>query len=246
MKIKLGQKPYRKDDLESGSRPLYPSMVESPEHRWSFIRKVYSILTFQLLLTIAVGAVVVNVREIPNFFLSKGVGLALYIVLIIAPFIVLVPLYYYHQRHPVNYLLLGLFTVIIAFVVGLTCSLKHGKVVLEAMILTAVVVVSLTLYTFWAARRGHDFNCLGPILFGALLVLTVFLLIQLVFPMGKWQVMIIAGAASIIFSGFIIYDTDNLIKRCSYDEYIWAAVSLYLDIMNLFLWIVAIITDCDS
>lgn len=46
------------------------------------------------------------------------------------------------------------------------------------MILTAVVVVSLTLYTFWAAKRGHDFNFLGPFLFGAVVVLMVFALIQ--------------------------------------------------------------------
>lgn len=53
-----------------------------------------------------------------------------------------------------------------------------GKVILEAVILTAVVVVSLTLYTFWAAKRGHDFNFLGPFLFGALMVLLVFSFIQ--------------------------------------------------------------------
>lgn len=53
-----------------------------------------------------------------------------------------------------------------------------GKVILEAAILTAVVVVSLTLFTFWAARRGYDFNFLGPFLFGAIMVLMVFSLIQ--------------------------------------------------------------------
>lgn len=40
------------------------------------------------------------------------------------------------------------------------------------------MVIALTLYTFWAARRGHDFNFLGPFLFGAVLVLMVFVLIQ--------------------------------------------------------------------
>jgi len=53
-----------------------------------------------------------------------------------------------------------------------------GKIILESVILTTVVVFSLTLYTFFAARRGHDFNFLGPFLFGALLVLIVFSLIQ--------------------------------------------------------------------
>lgn len=56
--------------------------------------------------------------------------------------------------------------------------LAPGEVILESAILTAVVVISLTLYTFWAARRGHDFNFLGPFLFGAVMVLLVFAFIQ--------------------------------------------------------------------
>ena len=47
--------------------------------------------------------------------------------------------------------------------------------------------------------------------------------------------MIYGGLAALIFCGYIVYDTDNLIKRHSYDEYIWASVSLYIDIINLFL-----------
>ncbi|GMP90919.1 hypothetical protein CsSME_00041838 [Camellia sinensis var. sinensis] len=225
-------------------------MLESPELRWAFIRKIYSILALQLLITIAVAAVVITVRPVALFFSTTGAGLALYIVIIITPFIVLCPLYYYHQTHPVNYFLLGLFTVSLAFIVGLTCAFTNGKqsilifcflflicnwVILESVILTAAVVISLTLYTFWAARRGHDFNFLGPFLFGAIFVLIIFALIQVLFPLGKISVMIYGCLASIIFCGYIIYDTDNLIKRYSYDEYIFASVALYLDIINLFL-----------
>ncbi|XP_052170011.1 protein LIFEGUARD 2-like [Diospyros lotus] len=242
----MWQTPYRKNDVESGARPLYPTMLESPELRWSFIRKIYSILTLQLLVTVAVAAVVVSVHPIAVFFSTTGAGLALYIVLIITPFIVLCPLYYYSQRHPVNYILLGLFTVTLAFAVGLTCAFTSGKVILESVILTTAVVLSLTLYTFWAAKRGHDFNFLGPFLFGAVFVLLIFALIQMLFPLGKISVMIYGCLASIIFCGYIIYDTDNLIKRYSYDEYIWASVSLYLDIINLFLSILTIFRATDS
>lgn len=47
--------------------------------------------------------------------------------------------------------------------------------------------------------------------------------------------MIYGGLGAIIFSAYIIYDTNKLINKYSYDEYIWAAVSLYLDVINLFL-----------
>ncbi|XP_031267528.1 protein LIFEGUARD 2 [Pistacia vera] len=242
----MWSQPYGKTDVEAGARPLYPMMLESPELRWSFIRKVYSIITIQLLVTIAVAGTVVTVRPISEFFVSSGAGLAVYIVLIITPFIVLCPLYYYHQKHPVNYFLLGIFTISLAFAVGLTCAFTSGKVILESVILTAAVVVSLTLYTFWAAKRGHDFNFLGPFLFGAIIVLMLFALIQILFPLGRISVMIYGCLASIIFCGYIIYDTDNLIKRYSYDEYIWAAVSLYLDIINLFLSLLTIFRAADS
>ncbi|XP_073039259.1 protein LIFEGUARD 2-like [Primulina eburnea] len=234
-----------KDDIESASRPLYPMMLESPELRWSFIRKIYGIVSIQLLLTIVVGSVVVTVHPISHFFATTRVGLAIYIVLIIAPFIVLCPLHSYYKRHPLNYFLLGLFTVTLAFPVGLTCAYTSGKVILEAVILTAVVVISLTLYTFWAARRGQDFNFLGPFLFGAIIVLLLFSVIQIFFPLGKISVMIYGGLASIIFCGYIIYDTDNLIKRYKYDEYIWAAVALYLDVINLFLSLLNILRAAD-
>jgi len=158
---------------------------------------------------------------------------------------VLCPLYYYYQHHPVNLLLLGLFTIAISFAVGLTCAFTKGEVILESGILTAVVVLSLTAYTFWAAKRGHDFNFLGPFLFAAVMILMLFALIQLFFPLGRISLMVYGGLAALIFCGYIIYDTDNLIKRYSYDEYVAAAIELYLDIINLFQAILAVIEGVD-
>jgi protein lifeguard len=40
---------------------------------------------------------------------------------------VLCPLHYYHQKHPINLLLLGLFTVAISFAVGMTCAFTSGN-----------------------------------------------------------------------------------------------------------------------
>lgn len=233
--------------MESGtSGVLYPTMMESSELRWSFIRKVYSIVAVQLLLTVAAGAFVVSYRPIVTFMTTTPGGLACSIVLIITPFITLCPLYYYHQRHPINYVLLAILTVSLAFAIGLTCAFTSGKVILEAAILTAVVVVSLTLFTFWAAKRGHDFNFLGPFLFGATMVLLVFSLIQIFFPLGRISVMIYGCLAAIIFCGYIVYDTDNLIKRYTYDEHIWASVALYLDILNLFSALLTVFSAADS
>lgn len=74
-------------DVEAGARLLYPMMLESPELRWAFIRKIYAILTAQMALTVAVAYVVVTVRPISHFFVSSGAGLGLYIFLLILPLI---------------------------------------------------------------------------------------------------------------------------------------------------------------
>jgi len=63
----------------------------------------------------------------------------------------------------------------------------------------------------------------------------LFLSLQILIPLGRFSLMIYGCLASLIFCGYIIYDTDNLIKRFTYDQYIWASVSLYLDVINLFL-----------
>ncbi|KAF9605053.1 hypothetical protein IFM89_013723 [Coptis chinensis] len=238
---------FGKNDIETGfnNGQLYPNMIEDPQLRWAFIRKIYAILTLQLLLTVAVASVVVYVRPISHFFVSSRFGLAVYIVIILVPLILLLPLHYFHKKHPWNLVLLALFTVAISFVVGLSCAFTKGKIILEAAILTTVVAISLTLYTFWAAKKGRDFSFLGPILFCSLLVLIVFGFIQILFPLGKVSTMIWGALGAIIFSGYIIYDTDNLIKRFSYDEYVIAAVSLYLDIINLFLALLTLLRAAD-
>ena len=137
---------------------------------------------------------------------------------------VMCPLAAYHQKHPVNLALLGLFTVVLSLTVGISCAytkgwsfsyllslvkeviksdkwhlkfltfvfslslswcfmakfwhIYSGRIVLEALILTAAVVFSLTGYTFWASKKGKDFSFLGPILFSSLIVIILFGFIQ--------------------------------------------------------------------
>lgn len=95
-------------------------------------------------------------------------------------------------------------------------------------------------------KERARFRFLGPFLFAGIMIIMVFALIQLFFPMGRVGYMVYGVIASLIFCGYIIYDTDNLIKRYSYDEYVWASVSLYLDIINLFLSLLTLFRAADS
>jgi hypothetical protein len=191
-------------------------------------------LAAQIALTTAVSAVTVLYAPI-NELLRGNSGLLLF--LIFAPFILLWPLHVYQQKHPLNFIFLGLFTASLSLTVGVTCANTEGRIVLEALILTSAVVLALTGYTFWASKKGKDFSFLGPILFTSLFILFLTGLIQAFFPLGSTSAAIYSSMGAIIFSGYIVYDTDNLIKRFTYDEYIWASVTLYLDVLNLFLTI---------
>lgn len=69
---------------------------------------------------------------------------------------------------------------------------------------------------------------------------------QMFFPLGSTSVAIYGAMGAIIFSGYIVYDTDNLIKRFTYDEYIWASITLYLDVLNLFLSILRMLRQANN
>lgn len=74
----------RRSDVEAGA---YPIILDDARHRWIFIRKVYFIIAIQLLVTAAVAATVILVHPIADFIVHTKVGLAVYIVIIVIPFI---------------------------------------------------------------------------------------------------------------------------------------------------------------
>ncbi|KAL2456533.1 4-coumarate--CoA ligase [Forsythia ovata] len=61
--------------------------------------------------------------------------------------------------------------------------------------------------------------------------------VQMFFPLGPTFVAIYGAFSAIIFSGYIIYDTYNLIKRFTYDDYTWIFFSHFhsFNTCNIFL-----------
>ena len=57
--------------------------------------------------------------------------------------------------------------------------------------------------------------------------------------------LVIAGIACLLFSAYLLYDIQLVMGGRYYsispDEYVFAALNIYLDIINLFLWILTII-----
>jgi FtsH-binding integral membrane protein len=62
-------------------------------------------------------------------------------------------------------------------------------------------------------------------------------------PFSSTLSLIYAIGGTLLFSGYIVYDTYLINRRLSPDEYILGAISLYLDFINLFLSILRLLSN---
>ena len=67
-------------------------------------------------------------------------------------------------------------------------------------------------------------------------------MLQIFFPTELIDKAISVGGA-LLFSLFIVFDTYMMMHKLSPEEYMLAAINLYLDILNLFLHILRILGD---
>ena len=159
------------------------------------------------------------------------------------PLALLFALSCYKNQHPTNMYLLTAFTVCEAYTVGVICAIYYeqgyGEIVLQALLLTAAVFTSLTSYVFVTKK---DFSWMGGALYMGLCIMVMWLFINMFFPMGGGlghAVFSLIGAG--LFSGYILYDTSVIMLHMGPDDYIMASVNLYLDIINLFLYLLELL-----
>uniref|UniRef100_A0A7N0ZSA7 BI1-like protein n=1 Tax=Kalanchoe fedtschenkoi TaxID=63787 RepID=A0A7N0ZSA7_KALFE len=211
-----------------------PEVSGNDELRWQFIRRVYGILGAQISFCAAVSTITFLCPPVKEFLISRiHSGPALSVALL--PFILIWPLAVYRKQYPVNIILLGLITACTSIDIALCCAAMKVQIVLQALLLTMAGVSSLTGYTFWASKKGKSFNYLGPFLSSSLAILVVTGILQLFFPLVSRVNALYAGAVAMVFSGYLVYDTESMIKHHKYNEYIVASVNIYLDIMMFFI-----------
>lgn len=204
--------------------------------RLGFLRKVYGILSTQLLFTTFVAALFMSSQTVKGFVQSSP---NLMVTALIASFVVMIALFLKRRDAPANYILLGLFTVIEAYTVGVIVTFYDKFVVLEAFGLTAAVTLSLTAYTLQSKR---DFSGWAAGLFSVLWVIIIAGFLQIFFHSHVVELGIAIGGA-VVFSLFIIVDTSMMMHNLSPEEYILAAINLYLDVLNLFLHLLRILSE---
>ncbi|KAF7547632.1 hypothetical protein G7046_g8951 [Stylonectria norvegica] len=205
--------------------------------RNQFIRKVYTILTIQLLATAGVSSLTFFSTGYKDWI--QGHPGVVWISLIGA--MVFMGLTYWKRKsYPTNLLFLSLFTLSEAYTISVIVSFYKTSIVLNAVILTAGIFVFLTAF---ACQSKYDFTSWMPYLFGALWGLIIFGFMAAFFPYNSTAELIYGGVAALIFSAYILVDTQLIMRHHHVEEEIAAAISLYLDIINLFLAILRILNS---
>jgi FtsH-binding integral membrane protein len=104
--------------------------------------------------------------ESVKMFFQEHPGFLL--LLFLGTMISLFAVYVKRLEYPTNFILLGVFTLFESLTIGTIVSFFDKILVIQAIIITAVVVVGLTMYTFQTKR---DFSVMGAGLYAFLCVL---------------------------------------------------------------------------
>lgn len=210
--------------------------------RAGFIRKVFGILAIQLILT----ALLIAVSFYPPYakFLVSHPGricLVLSFSLYMITLFSLLCCSQVYQKVPVNYLLLFTFTICLSYILQYTCVYYDTKSILIAAIMAASVTVGVSVYSLTTSR---DFTmCTGAIFGGFFLLLSTATLC--LFFRSRIMELVYSSIACVLYCFYLGYDMQMISGKYGaeygIDDYIIAALSVYLDIINIFLEILKII-----
>ena len=207
--------------------------------RKTFISRVYSILWAQLLVTSIFIGCCNQIQPLQKFMISNG-GLTIMtfcMFLMISLTCCMYCLTDSIRKCPGNFLYLTLFTGSCTYILGYAGITYKLTTLLLAGLSTLGIFSGLSLY---AIQTKYDYTDKGGYLIAALLGFVMF---GFFVSFTHYQVssIVYSSIGSIIFSFYIVYDTQLIVggehRKIMFhtDDYVLAAVSLYLDIINLFL-----------
>ena len=209
-------------------------VVRTGEERATLVRRTYALVLVSVIVTM-VGT---------SFTLSQP---ALLRAVAAHPFIAMIcafaPLLLATRKKaefPMNIGLVLLFNFVMGVVIAPAIFI-YGRsqpgLIAQAATLTLGAFGILTLYAFVSRR---DFSAWGSFLTVGLWVLIGTMLLNLFFRnamVDSW----LAGVTVLLFSGLLIFDTWRLRNQYGPDQYVGAAVQIYLDLLNMFMAILRLL-----
>ncbi|XP_034650607.1 protein lifeguard 1 isoform X2 [Drosophila subobscura] len=210
--------------------------------RKGFIRKVYLILMAQLLITFGFVSVFTFSKATQEWVQKNPYLVWIALAVLIVTMICMACCESVRRKTPINFIFLFLFTIAESFLLGMVAGQYEANEVLMAVGITAAVTLGLTLF---ALQTKWDFTMCGGVLVCCLVVFIIFGIIAIFIP-GQVIQMVYASLGALLFSVYLVYDTQLMLGgnhkySISPEEYIFAALNLYLDIVNIFMYILTII-----
>ncbi|NXQ13739.1 LFG3 protein, partial [Peucedramus taeniatus] len=245
MPMRFGVSPTTGDgDLGDGS-PFQSVDWEDRKVRHAFIRKVYAIISLQLLVTVGIISVFTFVHPVRSFVQRNiAVYYASYAVFLVT-YLVLACCQGPRRRFPWNIILLSIFTLAMGLMTGTIASMHNTKAVLIAMLITAIVAIVVTIFCFQTKARREMHPALPSVQgswAGAAPWLTLLCSCPTQVP---WLHMLYAAIGAIAFTLFLAYDTQlvlgNRKNTLSPEEYVYGALTIYTDIVYIFTFILQIV-----
>lgn len=223
---------YDREYIQNKAQEQSQEQTQSKSSMGIFIKQTYQLFAASLLAATAGAYVGIGMAEaIASWFFG----------LVILEFALLFGIYAAKRKAGLNLILLFGFT----FVSGLTLAplltnilgmAGGASIVANAFMLTTVAFGGLSIF---AMNTKRDFSAMGKMLFITLIVVVVASLMNIFFQSSLMQ-LVIASVSAILFSAFILYDTQNIIKG-HYETPIEGAIALYLDFLNLFVALLQIL-----
>lgn len=210
--------------------------------RRGFVRKVFGILAAQLIVT-AIFAIVVGTAPAVRAYCATSP--AMLITASVLSFVVVIALScsdHLRRSHPINLVMLGLFTLCEAYLVACIAAITPVEITITAVAITGLLCAVLVLY---AMQTRYDFTAMGGALLVTLFGLLFCGILASFFPANRIVNIVYASIGAILFSCYLVYDVQILLsgKRMQLDpdEYVLAALSLYLDILNIFIFLLQLL-----
>lgn len=226
------------------------------EVRQRFMANVYSILSTQLLCTLVFCYVTIKSPTLQLFLVQHT---ALYVIAAITTLVSCIwlalsprpeeyegPAPWYCLSGRGQYALLGLFTVAESYCLAGCVMFQSLEIVLSALVVTTVVVVGVSLMAF-SGRFQLALESATSIYYwlnlAVLLLIGVGLSALLVGGMNSTVSIIYGWVGAVVFSIYLFIDTQLIFRKMHLGEEVRCAMMLYLDIVNLFLSILRILSS---
>lgn len=213
------------------AQPVPAAQASVPE-RMAFLRKIYGLLSISIFMAAAASWMTLRDTEFLNFVWANR------IFFFIAQIGVIFFAFWARKKETLGLVALFGFTILTGITTAPVLLAYTQATVVNALVLTGIVFVGLSAYTIISKK---DFSFLGGMLSVGLIVLIIGGLLNAFIFKSSGLSFIYSAAGVFLFSGFILYDTSNILRRYPTDEYISATLSLYLDILNLFLLLLSLL-----